>query len=435
MLTVPSLISFWNILGKKSHQGLLLIFTTWVFLSPSAFAEEQEICDVLTPWDLPVCATTDKERTRKSDLLHTLLAESFRRKKILPEKVKESGQAVFNIGVQRTFEQWSLNFSGASGFFMFDNRSFFTNHHVLESLLSKGISNWNEVVFKDQKGEEEDFQIKGVKFLSKMHDVAVFEVEGYEGTVLEPAERTPGEQSYIIGYSPEFKIQSVYGIFEPSNTKYGALIELFDCCYNFNFAGASGGPMVNQKGKVESIFSNMFHSGLNSCAFLITRKLNHLMEEIKKSTEIFDSIPETEDLIEEGLTRFAQLALSGDLEARFSLWLENVDPSAYPEMTYNPKTWISDAAAAGNLFARHFTLDEMMNKNLPIDSWEKSQWMAQTEKLHITWYEMGSIAYYIHNNFKKACDFWKKAAQLGHPFIHENFVFIPYAGDIINCEL
>ena len=51
----------------------------------------------------------------------------------------------------------------------------------------------------------------------------------------------------------------------------------------------------------------------------------------------------------------------------------------------------------------------------------------------MTWYKMGVIAYYINKNLEKACDFWNKARQTGHPFVLSDIVIVPRLG-IIHCE-
>ena len=207
----------------------------------------------MIPWNpgiFPFCGTTDEEIVIKSKHLHNQLEASLLRKKILPEEVTEAGKAVFRIGVQHTHLQWSWNFSGGSGFFMFDNRTFVTAYHVAEFLLS---SDWNEVVFKDQNGNQHEFQIKGVKFVSRLRDIAVLEVAGYEGPFLEPSTEPIKEQSYILGYSEEFKIQSAQA-FQATNILYGAFSELFDCYYGANFGGSSGGASFEQKRESGSSF-------------------------------------------------------------------------------------------------------------------------------------------------------------------------------------
>lgn len=133
---------------KKKSKIFCFIFFLLFFSPFSVFSDETEICDLLDSWKIPVCATTDEERILKSNHLHTQLEASLLRKKILPKEVTKAGKATFRIGSQYTFRDWDWNFSGGSGFFMFDNRTFFTAYHVWEPLLNH-ISDWNEVVFKD----------------------------------------------------------------------------------------------------------------------------------------------------------------------------------------------------------------------------------------------------------------------------------------------
>lgn len=268
-------------------------------------------------WQIPVCAATDEERTRKSNMLHAQLETSLLRKNILPEKVINAGPVVFNIGFQDISCQRDRNFQGGSGFFMFDTRTSFTAYHAMEFLLNN-ISDWNEVVFKDQTRNQKEFKIKGVNFVSRLGDIAVLEVEGYQGPVLEVSTESPREQFYIIGYpKTEFEIQSVR-TFEATDIYYGAFMELFDCYYGFNTNGASGGLLVNRAGKVEGVFSSKITSSFSTCDFRLIGKLHLLIAEMK-TTETYDSIEEVKRLIHFETMKVVRLAVEGDMNARFEL--------------------------------------------------------------------------------------------------------------------
>ena len=249
-----------------------LIFFLFSF---PVYSDEGKVCDLLEPWEVRVCSETEEGLTHISETLHAQLEASLIRKKVLPEKVTAAGTVVFNIGIQYEWREWNWSFSGGSGFFMFDNRTFFTAYHVLEGLLD-GISHWNKIVFKDQKGVQHDFKVKAVKFMSKRRDMAVLEVEGYDGPVLEMSRKPPQEQSYIMGYPEGFKIQSVRA-FEATDIHYGAFLELFDCYYGVSFGGSSGGPLVSREGKVEGVFTSMMGVSQYNCShFLLARKLDFL---------------------------------------------------------------------------------------------------------------------------------------------------------------
>ena len=141
------------------HQFRKYLYILFTLFSFSVFSNHEEHCDLLKPWKLPVCAQTAEERAYKSNVLSQQLEESLTRKKIIPEEVIDSSKAVFKIGIQSTFREWSWNFEGGSGFFMFDKRTFLSAYHVLE-FFGENISHWKEVVFKDQNGNQNDFKIK-----------------------------------------------------------------------------------------------------------------------------------------------------------------------------------------------------------------------------------------------------------------------------------
>ena len=401
----------------------------------SALSEEMEICSFPEPWKLPVCGTTNEERALKSEHFHNQLEASLLRKKILPEEVTEAGKAVFRIGIQYSHLQWSWNFSGGSGSFMFDNRTFVTAYHVVEPLLSY-ISDWNEVVFKDQNGNQHEFKIKGVRFVSRLRDIAVLEVAGYEGPFLEPSTEPIKEQSYILGYSEEFKIQSVQA-FQATNILYGAFVELFDCYYGFNFGGSSGGPLLNKKGKVKAVFTNLIDSPFTGCPFLLARKMDFLTEEIQNN-QIYDSIEKAKELMLLEENKIAELAMEGNMDAKLELLLDAGEP-------FNSFEEIKEALRSDNGILQYFlihkiaSLQEQKIKIPPfiteiID--EKISSSKPQDLLSVNWYNKGLATYYdIDADLETACEFWDKARQTGHPLVHSDFVIVPSDGDIISCKL
>ena len=273
--------------------------------------------------------------------------------KNLPEKVTRSGQAVFKFEAKHSFQQRDQNFPGGSGFFIFDNRTFFTNHHVLEALLGS-ISDWNEVVFKDQNENTRNFRIKGVKFASKLHDAAVLEVEGYKGPVLEMAETLPQEQSYIMGYSKGFQIRPVQ-TFEATDIQYGAFMELLDCYRGVDFSGSSGGPMVNKNGRVEGVFANMIRSDLPGSDFLMTKKIEDLTEGIKGIKPI-DAVEGVRELMARDMEQTVELAKSGNIDAQLEL---SMDGFSYHETT-DPLEIVVRAFTEGNAYSRHIAVSQVM---------------------------------------------------------------------------
>lgn len=396
------------------------------FFAFSSKINKKDYCNSLDLWEISLCAKNKEEFLRKSNVLNNLLQSSLFRKNFLPKKVLEAGKAVFHFVVRHRYHKEFYVGTG-SGFFLFNNNTLFTNHHVLSYLLNeRGILNWNEIVFKDQNGNKRSFSVKGVKFLSEIYDVAVLEVEGYEGPILDLAVHSPQEQSYIMGYpkdkgKKEFKIQSVYSAFDITGVYYGVFLELFDCYYGVNFTGSSGGPMVNQQGKVEAVFSNMVHS--SRCSFLLTRKIHFLAEQLKKSTQVFHSVQEAKEMINRDRGTTIELAQSGNPAAQYALFYE-VDKVADTDLK-------KKILGVDHILVRHF---EVKRKGLKYIT--DRQKINSKNLLHTTWYEAGVYASYVDDDINAACEFWKKAGELGHPYIRSNFVFLPrrrYEHDIIDC--
>ena len=423
---------------KSKIYFFLLFFSPFSVFATSIHSNEIKFCDVLDPWKIQVCAVTDKEGALKSNHLHTHLKASLLRKKMVPKEVEEAGEAVFQIGIQYTFLDWNWNFNGGSGFFMFNERTFFTAYHVLEPLLNQ-VSDWNEIVFKDQNGNQREFTIKGMKFASLVHDIVVLEVEGYEGPVLELSKESLKEPSpsYIIGYSIRylegFKIQPVRS-FEAADNHYGAFLELFDCYYGFNFTGSSGGPLLNREGKVQGVFTNLVNAPHSGCSFLLARKGDFLSEEAQSNKPINNTIEKAKDTLFSEQDKTMELAMNGDINALIELIFYN------REIASTLLLDMEEILPSSNALIRHILMKlslmdiespDVINRTEMIDR----KITSSQDTLSLTWYSKGVIAYYLEENLEKACGFWDKARQMGHPFVSSDFVIVPEEWDIISCKL
>ena len=432
---------------RKIIVHFFILFSLVVPSVPAfAFHTQGGYCDLLFV-DLTVCAENKAEFLRKSEALSGILLRSLERKTMLPEKVTEAGKAVFQFFVQYEYHEIGSSEVGyleagyseagyseaGSGFFLFNKNTLVTNQHVLEFILNDmDISNWNKIVFRDQEGETKDFSVKGVKFVSKLHDLAVLEVEGYEGPVLDLAAHSPQEQSYFMGYSADsatepskLKIQSVQNAFDITDILYGAFIELLDCYYGFSFSGSSGGPMVNRQGKVEAVSSNMVDS--TGCPFLMARKVNFLYEKLNKDVKTSHSVQEAKVIIKADKENTIELARSGNKEAQL-------------ELRYRLDT-IEDV----DLKNKILDLDHILTRHLKVSQggldYLVYNGMNSEDLLHSTWYAAGNYAYQ-EEDIKTACEFWEKAGQMGHPYVHPPYVIFPdsrenviYCGDYITTEI
>ena len=410
----------------------------------------------LKPWRLPVCGQTKKEFDLNASALNHYMWSSARRAQEIPAKAIEAGQAVFKIQIPFKIQNYTWGEVSGSGFFAFNNRLFITNFHVLSSILDEIIRpDWSEAVFSDQNGVKRDFRIKGVKFVSLMHDLAVLEIEGYDGPVLNFAEGPPEAPVYIIGH-PEGRDQKILSVLEPfeAGSHYGVFLEPFNLHYDRqSLSGMSGGPMVNSEGKALSVFANMFLGG--AYAFLLTKKADIL---IKNLDSLLAPLPPeaqgeinlwaAKDLIDQDRKNFIAQALSGrNLEARFMLFFEHPERSPanhYPEISSLPPFAIEDfgaaAAYSGHPLAEYYVIrglyfisNEDTKTTFLKKFIEQSLLSREDDLLSISLYELAFLAYREGNRYK-ACALWEMAAKKGHPYIQGNIIFMPAAADMAVCE-
>ena len=384
----------------------------------------------------PVFSMDQSVLWKNHQSLKCLLADSLKRKQNIPEEVLQAAGAVFKVGVKG---KQGLRGHG-SGFFLFNQQTFVTNYHVLENLLHHDdFKNFKSVIFLDQKGQKQNFEMKGVKLVSQLRDVAVLEIQDYEGKVLELARDRPSDQgSYIAGYSspPDFinemdhpsltsgglKTHSVRKSYHhPAGFQYAVLLEMYDCYYGYQFSGASGGPMLNKTGQVEGVFSAMFPTEI--CHTLFVKKLGFL-EALMGDLKVLVTMQEIEEEVQAGLKRFKQLVQEGDEQAQLLLYLAGRHITLDPEEeldVLNRVELLLRPALLGHGLAQYLLIDHVQDMHPGLDDfWEKNQ----ESFLPISWYAMGVIAFFNHDR-ELACYFFNRAGKTGHPYVYKRFVVLP----------
>ena len=401
--------------------------------------EEEDMCAMHPDLRITMCAQTSLGLDKKFAVLESFLKESVMAKQQIPEAVLTSGQAVFNICFAYRFHNWTWDCKGGSGFFLFDNRTFITNHHILEGLIYKEeISNWDEVTFQDHTGKEVHFQIKGVKFLSKMHDIAVLEVEGYEGLVLNQAKQPPGKRSYVAGYpGGRFKVHPVRNLFPAGDIQYGAFREVFDCIYGVNFSGFSGGPVLNPDGEVIAVFANTVNAS-SSCPLQMLKKLDFLSSQKIQKIQAF-SVKDLQRLRKFDKLAFSEKALYGDRTARFMYFYEELERFAsYWDLEYlSSEDLLFEAYAFGHNLAELLFLNKVLDgEEGPIGQKAVVDTMLLEDRdlLAATYFELALFFYENRKNVQKACELWKRAGDLGHPYIDSGAVILVSKGDVVFCS-
>ena len=288
--------------------------------------------------------------------------------------------------------------------------------------------------------------------------MVAFEVEGYDGPILELAKEPPQEQSYAIGYpQDDLQIQPFTHPFEVTNIHYGAFIELFDCYYGSNFNGLSGGPLVNKTGKVEGVFTEIINSPSSiNCGFSMARKLDFLTEEIK-TRAMYHSFEQVKKLIQEEKMRVIALAEAGDMNAKIEARKVFVTDTSKVITSNNALAQhilmvtiikdhkletFSDTLMQESRASRDSTINTLI-KSLDDKNSLQSLLFSIADDiitasephqlLPVTWYERGVAAYNIDEDLEAACKFWDKARQTKHPYVLSDFVIIPDI-DIVRCK-
>ena len=400
------------------------------------------VCREADIWKTWFCADSKENLNKKLRLWDQAMRRGFDRRYNPPPAVKEAAKAVFAIKTGYRFKGKIWNANGGSGFFFLNPRLFVTAFHNLEALFYEDeIASYEDLVFQDQNGSvREELQVKSVLYVSAELDLAVLDVEGYNGPVLQRASPAdPSDLSYLIGHSQKkFEIQAVRGAFPADGSYYGAFPSLFDSHYNLNSVlGLSGGPAVNAEGELEAVvfaafqynsytvlfltnqvfFSKLFlSSGDSSVGPFVGPFIGWPLEEAKRRMA-FDK----ETLVWEMREGDKKLILPYLLQY-FSI--ENNVAGITNFLFPQEREKFDAALKSGAGLARHILIDELLEGRVNpfvIDMFLKE---SSAQLWPITHYNLG-IAAYENGDFEKACRFWQEAEKAGLPYIQNGAVFIP----------
>ena len=203
-----------------------------------------------------------------------------------------------------------LGGSNGTGFFIGPNY-FVTNFHVIFSLLG---STGSSTVTLSQEGDSSSLTIKRVLAVSALYDLVLLETEESITDYLSLREKlpNPNEPLFLLAYPDGIfkKIEKTGGIIYENDREFAFITN------NSNLNGASGSPVLDDKGQVVGVASGGSNNKLNAI------KINHLKELVMGSigtdcaeTEIFKA----QKCIKEGIEHLKRLAEEGSIYAQKQL--------------------------------------------------------------------------------------------------------------------
>ena len=262
-----------------------------------------------------------------------------------PPDVIERKKTVF-----KTMKTWLkvLPLEEASGFFI-DQNTFVTNFHT--------IAHWKSLPPKfpfsiDILGAAQhlkylnlaSIRLTGVRQLSLVYDLALLKTSEPvpEEFVLKPGKPT-NKNIYIIGYPSGVLplVRKFSGRIITQNS-FEILMEVNSS--RSSFGGASGSPMLNEKGEVVGVFSK----SLENESWLSGAPIEHVVR-LQEQPDLSDT--PLEDLVKQEINNLRALAESGDPLAQFTLGDRLMEGEILKQNTEDAVKWLKRAAMQNQLHA------------------------------------------------------------------------------------
>ena len=140
-----------------------------------------------------------------------------------------------------------------SGYFVNDSNTFITNTHVLTGAFTvkeQDSFSFNTNVLVQIIKDGKHYPIRRIRNISILHDLAVLEVDQYQGSFLEISqEKRPSDDVYVIGFFQN-RLKYVTGHllhYRDDDVLYSVYPHFAE---NEQLRGISGGPALNSKGQV-----------------------------------------------------------------------------------------------------------------------------------------------------------------------------------------
>ena len=265
--------------------------------------------------------------------IFSLSVHSAETQKQWPSAVKKAEQSIVQV-----MDDESL----ATGFVVRNDlgEAFVTiNLHVVHDVISNPDS-INQLQLIDRKGEKLEFQ--GLEVFAVFPDLVLIKLKNYQGPSLQLADFDEESQDgYVLGFPDgQFKQMKIW------NIRFKGKIHLEGITYSRKIRGASGSPLLNEKGLVIGVMvegTTYYSVSLSRSSFL-----KKLLEKTKdnSSRDLLES-----QLIKE-LTSLETSAQNGDSEAQSRL------VSLYSEegfLFFNPPKalkWMIKAAENGDAWSQ-----------------------------------------------------------------------------------
>ena len=267
-------------------------------------------------------------------------------------------------------------------------------------------------------------KITGVKALSFIHDLAILQVAGYNGSYLAFGDLTPGEKVYTIGF-PYLELNITTGQkVENRNSNY----EVIGYFPN-RFLGASGSPLLNSQGKVIGVVNAAMKGSI------YIKKSDSLKNLIKTLSPIHTQNDHPKQLADRVIEQTFQIAHLGDTQAQLALaWMY-----AGYGLKQNPKNalkYYTLAATNGHPFAQ-LKLGEMYLLGLGMkqpDLNEAQKWSLQAAKQNFVeaFFSLGTMFYEKPGmkplDLNEARKWFLQAAEQNHALAQMNLGEIYYNG-------
>ena len=355
-------------------------------------------------------------------------------KEDIPLEIEEVKNSVVGLGLNQENPK-------ATGFILEDG-ILATNVHVLLELGLSSSNKTNPYPLSQIKILQEDrlldVQITSIQALDMVHDLALLNIKGSE---IPPAIKKPRrkvdltkEQLFLVGY-PKEKLKAMeqkgpIEIFELEDR----IEEVHMPISTNDIHGASGSPIVNQKGEVVGVAHSIPIAGrkviFSNNDLLFSLRNAEYGVECSKNTSIKNCFKKAEDFL------FKE-AEKGDAYAQFQLGRFFYEDYFYLKRENNFEKWMKSAAQAD--FAKAQANLGMIYSSYFGKYKEGLKWLEQaSEQGYFAGTTLLAEIYYegkeVPKDYKKAREYFELAAQQGNSKAYYSLGVIYHQGEGVSQD-